>query len=70
MTALRKPSNPLIVGATGPERGTSASAQRLQDHCDMLNAMGWVQASGDPYVVGMLAGVRQVMRRSQARKPA
>lgn len=43
--------------------------QRLQDHCDYLNGMGWVRASGKPYLVaktedGRLAVIREGERRA------
>jgi len=29
----------------------TAAVEQLQRHCDALNSMGWVRASGKPYIV-------------------
>ena len=31
--------------------GTDIAGRQLQEHCDMLNAMGWVRSKGLKYVV-------------------
>lgn len=42
-----------------------AVMQRLQDHCDLLNRMRWVQASGRPYFVGTRDGRPEVDRHEK-----
>lgn len=50
-------------------KGSDFAGQQLQDHCDKTNALDWVIASGDPYVVVMgQSGKREITRRSNTRK--
>lgn len=43
-------------------KGTDYAGDQLQEHCDKLNALKWVQAKGIRYVVGRDAdGERMVM---------
>lgn len=61
-------ANPLLERTRSENMPTltgDAMIQRLQDHCDMLNRMGWAAASGRPYFVGTVNGKAQVDRRDR-----